>query len=284
MLQLRMTTINRTSTSPSSDMTLEQITARLSQNEVVTGLLLIGSAARGELTPTSDVDLVVVLSEMPVPLHVGVTYIDGTLTDLIFLRAAQIGKALALQEHVPNDAWLARIVRWLQEGTVLFDREGQLAQAQEKARFQDLLVRSQDAGYGAWFAINYNLAQTKRLLASDDPVYLATADLRMALYAPGDLVFGYFELRALRWEGDKAAIRHLMAHDPGYLELLTRFLHEQNREGKGKLYEQLAALTVAPFGALWKPGDTAITFDGEPITPEMVEAGLGFWQGLLQQE
>jgi predicted nucleotidyltransferase len=94
MLQLRMTTINRTSTSPSNDMTLEQITARLSQNEVVTGLLLIGSAARGELTPTSDVDLVVVLSEMPVPLHVGVTYIDGTLTDLIFLRAAQIGKAL----------------------------------------------------------------------------------------------------------------------------------------------------------------------------------------------
>jgi hypothetical protein len=30
--------------SPSNEMTLEQVTARLSQNDVVTGLLLIGSA------------------------------------------------------------------------------------------------------------------------------------------------------------------------------------------------------------------------------------------------
>jgi predicted nucleotidyltransferase len=252
--------------SASSDMTLEQVTARLSENEVVTGLLLIGSATRGGLTPASDVDLVIVLAEMPVPLHVGVTNIDGTLTDLIFLRAAQTEQVLGLEERVPDDSWLGRIVRWLEEGTILFDRTGQLAQAQEKARSQDWLVCPQDAGYSAWFAINYNLAQTRRLLVSEDPIYLATADLRMALYATRDL-----------------AIRYLMIQDPGYLALLTRFLDASDRRKKQELYERLAALTTAPIGELWQEGDTAMTFDGEPITPGMVEAGLGFWQDLLGQ-
>ena len=270
--------------SSSNEMTLGEVTARLGQNEVVTGLLLIGSAARGELTPSSDYDLVIVLAEMPVPLHVGVTYIDGTLTDLIFLRAAQIDEVLALEECVAEDGWLGRIVRWLEEGTILFDRDGRLAQAQAEARSQDLLVRPEDAGYSAWFTINYNLAQTRRLLAADDAVYLATADLRMALYAPRDLVFGCFQLRGLRWEGDKAAVRHLTAHDPAYLDLLARFLGHPNREEKHALYEWLAALTVAPIGTLWEEGETAMTFEGEKVTPDMVTAALSFWQGLLGQD
>lgn len=267
--------------SPSSEMTLDEVTARLSQNDIVAGLLLIGSAGRGSLTPASDIDLIIVLAEMPVPLHVGVTYIDGTLTDLIFLREVQIEDVLAIKERVPDDAWLGRIVRWLDEGTILFDRAGRLAEAQTKARSEDWLVHPEGAGHSAWFTVNYNLAQTRRLLASDDPVYLATADLRMALYAPRDLVFGYFELRGLRWEGDKAAVRHLMAHDPGYLGLLTRFLDEPDRGKKRELYERLAALTVAPIGELWQEGDTAMTFEGEPTTPDMVEVGLSFWQSLM---
>jgi predicted nucleotidyltransferase len=267
--------------SPSNEMTLEQVTARLSRNDVVTGLLLIGSAGRGSLTPASDIDLIIVLAEMPVPLHVGVTYIDGMLTDLIFLRDAQIEDAVAIKERVPDDARLGRIVRWLDEGTILFDRAGRLTEAQAKARSADWLVRPEGAEYSAWFAINYNLAQTKRLLASDDPVCLATVDLRMALYAPRDLVFGYFQLRGLRWEGDKAAVCHLMSHDPGYLALLTRFLNEPDRGKKRELYERLAALTVVPIGELWQEGDMAMTFGGESTAPNMVEVGLSFWQSLM---
>jgi hypothetical protein len=265
-------------------MTLDEVTARLGQHEIVSGLLLIGSAARGDLTPSSDVDLVIVLREMPVPLHVGVTYIDGTLTDLIFLRAAQIGKVLALENPVSADAWLGRIIRWLDQGTVLLDRDGRIRQAQAKARSRSFIVSSEHTGYSTWFSINYNLVQTARLLASEDPVYRATADLRMALYAPRDLVFGYFQLRGLRWEGDKAAVRYLTAQDRTYMDLLTQFLSESDSKHRFALYERLAALTVAPVGALWDRGETAMTFEREPVTPEMVEAGLNLWHSLLEPD
>ncbi|MEZ4634608.1 MAG: hypothetical protein R2856_06470 [Caldilineaceae bacterium] len=32
----------------------------------------------------------------------------------------------------------------------------------------------------------------RRLVAAEDPLYLQTLDLRMALYAPADLFFNYF--------------------------------------------------------------------------------------------
>jgi hypothetical protein len=97
-------------------------------------------------------------------------------------------------------------------------------------------------------------------------------------------LFGYFQLRGLRWEGDKAAVRHLMAHDPAYMDLLTRFLGAQDREHKCALYQQLAVRTVAPVGSLWKEGETAITFEREPVTLQMVDAALGLWENLLEQE
>lgn len=66
-----------TSTSTAAEMTFEQVVARLSQHEAVDGLLVIGSASNAHLTPASDYDLVIILSAMPVPIHVGVTQIAG---------------------------------------------------------------------------------------------------------------------------------------------------------------------------------------------------------------
>ncbi|MEZ4831763.1 MAG: hypothetical protein R2873_07120 [Caldilineaceae bacterium] len=81
----------------------------------------------------------------------------------------------------------------------------------------------------AWNGVNYNLAVARRLVAAEDPLYLQTLDLRMALYAPADLFFNYFRARHLRWNGDKQAIRYLKAHDPDYLVLFQRFVSEQDR-------------------------------------------------------
>lgn len=266
-------------------MTLEQVVARLAGHEAVQGILIIGSAVKSELNRASDYDVVLVLGEMPVPLHVALTSIDRRLADIIFVTAAQIDEVLGLQGPVDGDAWIGRIVRWLLAGEIAYDRSGDLRRAQDKVRSGGWLEgKSAESGYGAWFKVNYNLAQTRRLFSSDDPVYLAAGELRISLYGPSDLLFGYWEMRGLRWEGDKEAVRYLETHDPDYLRLFLHFLEAPDPRRKLHLYETLAERTTAPLGGLWPEGTTALTLDAQPATPERIEAGLRFWEDLLDDD
>jgi hypothetical protein len=75
--------------------TCDEALHRLTQQEIVDGLIVIGSAAKEALTATSDYDLYLVLSVMPAPLHVGLTWIEGRLTDLIFEQTAAVDRFLA---------------------------------------------------------------------------------------------------------------------------------------------------------------------------------------------
>jgi hypothetical protein len=103
----------------------------------------------------------------------------------------------------------------------------------------------------------------------------------MVLFGTTDLLFNYWKARRMLWEGDKEAIRYLMAHDPTFLDLFQRFLVEGDREHKLALYEQLAEIAVAPVGPLWQDGVTAMTFDAQTVQPEDVQAGLRFWEALI---
>ena len=269
--------------SRSHTMTLDEVIARLSEHEVVDGLMLVGSAGGATFMAASDYDLVVVLSDMPAPLQVGLTTIDGRLADLLFVTVEQVEQILDLAQPVDAEDWIGRIVRWLQGGQVVFDRAGRLGRAQQQVMMRTWL-RVPDASYrsGAWFGLNYNLLQTRRLCASDDPVYAMAADLRMAVYGTADLLFGYFRVRELRWEGDKAAVRYLRAYDPAYLDLLMQFIGATDRTHKLRLYETLAALATAPAGGLWPEAATAMMFEpGTDVEPDTVEQALAFWDGLL---
>ncbi len=269
--------------STTDNATLNEVINRLSQHPSVDGLIVIGSASRGELNPASDYDLVVILSTMPLPLHVGVTTIDGRRTDVIFHEAAQVDAFLAASEPLDFGSWTGRLVGWLREGRIVFDRDGRLGQAQQKAGRGDWLLPAGTAhGFGAWNGVNYNLQVARRYLASDDPLYLNTADIRMMLYGPSDLFFNYFEARRLRWDGEKAALQYLQQHDPEYLSLFTQFLTEPERQAKFKLYEMLAALTIAPVGELWREDDTVMMVDAAEVTPAMERMALDFWEELVR--
>ena len=273
----------KTHKSTTDDATLNEVTNRLSRHPAVDGLIVVGSASRGELNPASDYDLVVILSTMAVPLRVGVTSIDGRRADVVFCRTARVEEFLAAVEPLDFGSWTGRLVGWLREGNVVFDRDGRVKQAQEKASGGDWLLPTGTAsGLSAWIGVNYNLQVARRYLTSDDPLYLATADVRIMLYGPSDLFFNYFEARRLRWSGEKAAIQYLQQHDPAYLSLFNQFLSEPDRQAKFKLYEELAALTVAPVGELWAEDDAIMMVDAEAVTPEMEEGALDFWESLLQ--
>jgi hypothetical protein len=265
--------------------TLDKVVARFRAHEAVDGLVLLGSTREGQAqTPTSDYDILVVLSRMPAPLHVALTVIDGRLADLLFVKSTAIERLLDWEPPVVSaSSWDGRLVRWLAAGQIVFDRAGQLARAQARVRAGELQAEVPGGElYAGWFGVNYNLRQTKRLLASDDPVALLVLDLRL-LYCVADLYPAYFNARGIPYPGEKAMIQHLQAHDTAYLELLRRYLAATDRREKVSLYEKLAARTLAPLGGLWPEGSTAVQLDPPSADPDVLAAAVRFCDELLAE-
>lgn len=235
------------------------------------------------MNPASDYDLVLILSTMPVPLHTGVTTIDGRFTDLLFHTSDQVAQILAATEPFDFWDWTGRLVGWLETGDVRFDRHGNLGAAQAKVRNGDWISASDgQAIYSAWQTINYNLAVVRRYLTSDDPTYLAAAELRMALFGPQDLFWNYFAIRGLQPDSEKQHIRYLQEHDPTFLADFQRFLAELDRDEKFRRYVALAERVLAPVGALWQAGETVLNLSGKDPTPAMEKQALDFWKGLIR--
>lgn len=259
--------------SVSLDLGIEEVITRLSTNKTVAGILQIGSLRKGQLTPASDYDLVIILDKAPKHWFVGVTQIDQRFTDLIFVSRLAVQTLLELDGPIEHEDDIAPIIRWFHDGEFLYDRDGLVKAAQEKVKRGDWIKPlPADAVYGAWFQINYDLAQLKRMILSEDPLYQQVVDIRMAVYGTSDLWFGYFTLRKIEWFGDKAAIRYLSEHDPEFLRVFQQFINcPQNRVAKIKAYEKAAYLAAAPLGGIW-PEDTTVV---------NLEETSGIWQRLL---
>jgi predicted nucleotidyltransferase len=270
----------------SNDLTLSEVAARLSSHPAVDGILAIGSTATSTLNPASDYDLVLVLNRAPLRLTVALTYLDHRLTDVIFVAAAEIEHIIAPDAVDPASlAWgPGRLVPWLNNGTVLYDRTGRLAEAQAVAASQPEAGPGEGQRFSAWFGINYNLRQNVRMAASDDPTYLTALDLRL-LYCLSDLWWNYFILRGLPQRGEKAQVRYMVAQDPAYLALFRQCLAEGDRSLRFELYRALAELTVAPASGLWAADATSVQPDnGAGWQDDAPAQALAFWQELMGQD
>jgi hypothetical protein len=266
--------------SVSHALTLEEVRARLEASELVLGAISIGTTGTEALSPASDYDLVIVLDELPPNLYwAGTTSIDGRLTDLLFISREEIEAVRDLEVPVSEREHLGMIARWLRDGRVLFDTGGAVSAAAEKIRSGNWIVPPEVDSRGLWSRVNYNLLQSRRLLLSDDVVYGIAAEMRAALYGPQDMFFAYFDLRGIPWQGEKAAVRYLLEHDTDYLQKFRRFIAEPDLEQRYELYEQLAARTVEPIGALQSGRETVLGVN-DPNAPD-VDKTLAFWQNLI---
>ena len=226
---------------------------QLSRNSTVQSILQIGSQRRKQLSPDSDYDLVIVLTDLVEPWFVGVTEINGRFTDLIFVNQAEIETINRLTSSVPHTHALAPIIRWLRDGEILFSRCALIVTAQTKVQEQDwILLPTDETLHQIWFSINYNLAQTRRIVASVNPLYRQTASIRMANYGHTDVWFGYFSLRRIEWRGDKTAVSYLQQHDPAFLAHYQAFITCTAITEKFALYQNVAAIAAEPLGGLWK--------------------------------
>src|SRR4051812_42844677 len=247
----------QTSVSQTHFTSLDEVVTRLAQHPEIESIAILGSGAKGTLNPASDYDVLVVLSESPVPVSLVLTTIAQRLAEVVFLTADTIEQWLTL-ETFAAEGFPASMLRRLQKARIRFDRTGRLTYLYEKALSSAWKEEhSPQKVWEAWFNCNYDLQHTKRLLTSTDPVYLMAGNLRLFTHI-SELLKTYFLIRQIPWQGEKEAIRYLMSHAPDYLELFQECLTETSRQRKIDLYEQIAARTLSPLGALWNYDATAI--------------------------
>jgi predicted nucleotidyltransferase len=259
--------------STTNDWNLEKTIVQISKCESVMGIMQIGSLCRKQVSTQSDYDLVIIFDEAVKSWYVGVTFIKNRLTDLIFVRSSEIERVHALDTPVAQNDELAPIIRWVRDGEILYARSKSLQHTQEKTRTQALIEPIDDeAAYSAWFRINYNLAQLRRMLTSNDSVYKQAVNIRIAVYGYSDIWFGYFAIRRIEFLGDKAAIRYLCEHDPEFLSSYQQFINGKSSvDEKFAAYERVASMATAPMGTLWPEISTVMN----------LENTLEIWQRLL---
>src|SRR5215217_2729801 len=104
-------------------MSLDEVINRLAENQAITGIVLIGSAATETMTPWSDIDLLLVFEELPAPFRVVNTWVENRLTEVYCITGQ------ALDRIVTADAWPMGseegvVVTWMRTGRIVLDRAG----------------------------------------------------------------------------------------------------------------------------------------------------------------
>ena len=266
-------------------MTLHELIERLSKNDIVDGMATIGSTGEGILDATSDYDVLIVLTKMPLPLKGGVIYLDGRLTDIVFATTNEINRLSdTSQDSVVMNSFEGKLAKWMTTAQVVIDRHGRLERLRHRAQ-SGLSTKPLSDGevHSKRRHASYNVAQTRRILRSDDPTYLTAVDLRL-LYQLADLMVDYFTIRDLPWDGEKAAVRYWVSHDPSYLELFKNCMAEKERARKADMYVELAEATMAPVGKLLQTGATWFWLDSESKnTPENMDRAFRFWESLIKE-
>ena len=270
--------------SPAGTATLDDVVRRLRSHPDVDGAALGGSGQNSLFARESDIDLLIVVVEKWSNLRVGVTWIDGRMGDLLFATTREV-EVISGAEPAPGaDAWVSRVAAFLAGARILVDRSGELARAQMAARQWPATTFGPNRGdaYRAWHKINYDRQHNRRMLASGDPDYETALDLRL-LYGLDDVLTGYFAIRRLRWEGEKAAVRYLRERDPAFLALFRRCIAEQDQAAIFALYDKLCQKAAAPVGGVWRDEPTSAHLrNPESATPEANAAAAAFVQSLTR--
>jgi predicted nucleotidyltransferase len=265
----------------SNHLTLDEALARLAASEPVDGLALFGSRAAGSASEASDYDLLILVHRLPVGIFQMLTHIDGRLADVVFVTTAMADRVLAGGGPPSDRTNEGRYLLKMATASIVYDASGRLARAQAHAREHPSVPSSAyPAAYGPWFWLNHSLYQIRRMAQSTDPIRLTGVDLMLSS-GLNEACRAYCQLRGLPWQGEKAALRHLQAHDPAYLALLRATLAEPDRPRRVDLYEQLITATLAPVGETWQPGLTAVALDSPDHSPADVDAALEFWESLF---
>jgi len=264
----------------SHSLSVQEVVMRLARHGEVNGVVMMGSGAVAMLNPTSDIDLLVVLSGSPLEIKMVSTTIEGRLSEVYFVSTSELDRFLESPVQVHDYSEEAVRLRWIQTGQVLYDRSGRLEKLRAILAPGDWTTPPTDAEiYEAWFSTNFDLAQTRRLLGATDSASLMKVDLQLLLLLH-ELWERYYLVRRSPGLSVKARIRWMAANDPQVYALFQECLHETGRARKFAAVEKLASRVLEAVGGLWPAEMTAVQLS-PGADPELAERQLDAWESWL---
>jgi predicted nucleotidyltransferase len=264
-----------------AELSLDSFLERLQAQPTLDAILLLGSTAGRQFNPHSDLDILLVFTEIPVALFSLVTRIEGLLADIYLMTTAELERLLAADLPLDANSMDGKVLGWIAAGEIVLDRGGRLASLREKGSAGQATIVSEGEKFARWFGINFNYLHNRRYFESGDATYLAALRLRLTLYCLSDLLMAYLALRDIPWQGEKTALAYLAEHDPAFLALFYEAISEPDITQQFKKYEALIRRCLPPPYQLYAGGFEGVTLK-EEYSAEKVAAGKRWWAAFFR--
>jgi len=257
--------------------TLKEITAQLEANPIVDAVFLTGSFAQGISSPSSDMDLVVILKENDKQIRSVYAWIDGVFADIFFFDRTTIARIKSADKIASSSSELeSSFVAWLAKSQILFDKTGEITNLKaDPTLIQKCGVLENEKNSIAQ-RINYDRVANRRYFLSNDPRYHEALFLRL-LYSVSKLTVGYLLLRGIPWEGEKSTVAYLKEKASAFYNSFLNFLQAKDLSNKYQAYEAMCEKVFPPGYEWWTQEDIIVV----PKDDSKVDEVQTFWSNLI---
>ncbi len=198
---------------------------------------IFGSAARGEITEHSDLDVRIIVADQKTCDFVNHPFINGVKLDISFQTFSEIEK-ITLEE-----LQTAKRIAFLAESIILFDKTDRLKKLKKivlKAKPKKLSTKKH---YWIKFMAYHATDKAKRFLKSNplNSLYSMHSNI-------GEILKFHYQLNRHWWVSDKRILNDLHAWDPTLAKLLENFVQQNQAGSKFSLWQKITNHVLKPIG------------------------------------
>lgn len=243
----------------------------------VRGIFVTGTTAT-KMSPSSDIDIVVVLDKNSKNIKSVYTTIENHFFDIFFFDIAFLNQLENRQEVSANN-FDGIFLEWLAKGKIEYDPENFLRILKNKISVNQPLQQVADSEKkDFWIKTNYNFIANVRYYDSKDELYHTALELRL-LNSVIELITAYFSFRGIPWRGEKEAVKYLKQNDNKFISIFQEYSKSNILAVKMKYYTELFNRTFFGEYQKWE-NDFVIPISNQNQYDHEL---LGFWKEIMNE-
>lgn len=218
-------------------LSLTNLIEQLKLSPRVRGIFSTGTTAT-KLSPSSDIDLVIILDKNDEAIKSVYTKIENRFSDIFFFDIDFINQ-LKDQQEVSGNNFDGMFLVWLIKGKIEYDPENLLVTLKNRIDKNPPLQNVTDSEKrDFWIKTNYNFIANLRYYNSSEELYRKALEMRL-LYSVIELITAYFSFRGIPWCGEKVAVKYFEEHDPEFFSVFQKYTQSSNLDAKMEYYQDL---------------------------------------------